>query len=267
MEALLACYYPTTTFLVDDNYNFLQNLAFSLGFEQTSFKLFDRPQHALAYFEQDYIRPISPTISLSALHQEIYNAKRFAQISTVIVDHSMPGLTGLELAEQIHQLPLQIVLLTGEVQGKNLVQSAHNTIQHFIYKEAFDFSTQLMHVLHQSQQAFFQRLSATLIAPIVAQMKQQNTHCCLTDPIFIDYFHDIIKTHTICEYYLTESLGSYLCLNAAGEASRLIVKSEPEIDNAMKIGDYYCSYLKPSTDIEIHFENIKSYNSYLNSIF
>src|SRR3990167_5739891 len=97
---LPVCFFPTKTLLIDDNLNFLQNLAFELGNDITHFGLFSRPQEALDFFATQYHEHTflqsciqgqkndtnnnqALEINIDKIHQEVFNPNRFEQVTTV----------------------------------------------------------------------------------------------------------------------------------------------------------------------------------------
>jgi CheY-like chemotaxis protein len=250
LEKLPACYFPTTTLLIDDNINFLQNMAFELGNELTHFELFSRPQDALVFFETAYQAPTflkkcisyaeddsidrrSLEVSIAHIHQEIFNPNRFKQITTVVVDYAMPGLSGAAVAEQLQHLPVNIILLTGEAGHENALHLFNQgIIQHYIRKDAADASAQLNNAIKRLQLDYFTKLSSIIVDSIVRKSEQHDypPPSCLNDPIFIRFFYNEIQKHNIKEFYLIEESGSFLCAKANGELSWLLIKHSADMD-------------------------------------
>ena len=109
-------YFPTTAIFVDDSNDFLMN--FSLQFDpKLSYRLYDSPLDALRYInDEDELPELNQrcfseyadgtrcpitnhtiNVDIGAIHREIYNAKRFAVASVIVVDFAMPSMNGLEI--------------------------------------------------------------------------------------------------------------------------------------------------------------------------
>ncbi len=234
------CYFPTTTVFIDDNKRFLSNLSFKLD-EKLAYLLFDNPRKALQFLniESTFNHLTSKCLSinlelegcapnqhslhvnLGAICKEIYNGKRFNEVSVVVVDYSMPNMNGLDFAKQIKNPYIKIIMLTGEA-DQHLAVKAFNegAIHKFILKSDQNFEETLNQSIKELQQEFFQDITEGLIRLLMVESSN-----CLEDPNFRKVFNKAIKEKQVVEYYLIDTTGSFLLLDAKGEPSWLIVKS------------------------------------------
>ncbi len=237
-------YFPTTAVFVDDSKDFLINL--SLQFDPSlSYHLIESPQEALQFIQNhqqcnpanrghfstytDAIHnPLtSHTINfdVAAIHQAIYNEKRFTEISVLFVDYSMPGINGLELCRMLEDHPCKKVLLTGQADEKMAVQAFNEgLIDHFILKNNPDVIQVMNDTLHDLQQRYFLEQSDMLTRAL-----SSGSLGFLKDPTCVSFFQSLCKQHNIVEYYLTETSGSFLLLDAKGTPSWLVVKNEEDV--------------------------------------
>lgn len=250
LDKLPACYFPTTTLLVDDNINFLQNLAFELGNDISHFRLFNRPQDVIEFFNTEYQPPDflkqcidhveddlpnhrALEVNVSKIQNELYNANRFNLVTTLVIDYAMPGLSGAAVAEQLQHLPINIILLTGEASHENALKLFNSgIIQHYIQKDATNVVTELTQAIERLQRDYFTQLSAMIVDSIIQKSEQHDylSLSCLNDPIFMRFFYNIIAEHNIREFYLLEESGSFLCVKANGELNWLLVKQEADME-------------------------------------
>jgi len=243
LSALPVCFFPTTVLLVDDNRRFLVNVQMDLHTESAVYRTFDNPKRVLEYLTQEYspdyftkrclLRPEEEhgdhrniDVDIRAIHKEIFNSRRFEQISVMIVDYSMPGMTGLELCQQIKG-PIKKILLTGDA-DEQLATEAFNKglIDQFVRKDARDFEQRINAAIKELQYQYFAGLSSIIVDSLTKD--PEHPPMCLDDPGFIEFFLKLIKKHKVAEYYLMDAVGSYLFLDATAKPSWLAVKTEED---------------------------------------
>lgn len=237
-------YFPSTAVFVDDSKDFLINL--SLQFDPSlSYRLFESPQEAAQFIQghtqrsvadrgyvSTYIDAVSNPLTsqtfnldLSAIQKEIYNEKRFEEISVLFVDYSMPGINGLELCRMLEDHPCKKVLLTGQADEKMAVQAFNEgLIDSFILKNNPDVIATMNETLQDLQQRYFLENSDMMVRALAS-----DSLSFLKDSLCSDFFRALCQKHNIVEYYLAETSGSFLMLNAKGEVSWLVVKNEEDL--------------------------------------
>lgn len=248
----IACsYHPTTIVLVDDSETFVKSLGMLLLRDDIVYKGFIFPQHALTYIEEQSRQEqlvekalmenkgsesygLKATehetkVDINMLHQEIYNPQRFAQSLVVIVDYGMPSMNGLEFCRCLKNNTIKKVMLTGEA-DQSLAINAFNDglVDKFIFKGSNDFSQSLPALIQNLQKNAFIQQSLPLLRSL---QTQPNT--CFSDLNFIQGFEAVCAQHSIVEYYLIESTGSFLLLTMQGEPKWFIVVGEADLH------DYY----------------------------
>lgn len=240
------CYYPTTVAIIDDNSNFLNSFKLELlNTANIATQLFDNPQTALKFFTQEYqphfflercITHLEEEQSdhriidfdLKEIYQEIYNPSRFDQISVIIVDYAMPGLDGLSLCRSITHKNIKKIMLTGEADEQIAIKAFNEGIIHkFVRKDDPDFTHSINVAVQEFQSHFFQELSEMIVT--VLTKDPTRPPALLDDPVFIDFFSNLVRDLNVAEFYLTDSFGSFMFLTEEGEMSWLTIKNAEEM--------------------------------------
>jgi CheY-like chemotaxis protein len=244
-STLTCCYFPTTVAFIDDHETFVENITntLNLAFNYTPFvnvAAFNNffAKHPSQLQKNEWIQSIDDTnrypdysqhevsVNFHLIHQQIYNANRYNEISVAVVDYAMPECNGLELCQVIkkNNPHVKTLLLTGEADHQTAVQAFNsNLIDKFILKSSSaGFAEALDKAIFQLAQAYF----ASTFESVKTNVMGKNA--LLNDPAFLALFNTIYKKHHACEYYLIDPTGGYLMLNAKGEATWLVVKNEED---------------------------------------
>jgi len=239
------CYFPSTTLFIDDSRDFLLNFVLQLD-EGLAYRIFDSPFEALQciqekrcelellnqrcfseYTEAQNCPLTNHTINLdlAAIHAEVYNAKRFSEISVVVVDYAMPGIDGLEFCRRLENTNIKKILLTGQADERLAIEAFNEGLIHrYIKKSDANASAQIVKSIHDLQHQYFEQMSEMVI-----KMLSVNSPTCLKDHDFIPLFKEIVKEKGIVEYYLSDHSGSFLMLDEDANPSFLIVKTQEDL--------------------------------------
>lgn len=249
-QKIAAYYYPTNVILIDDNKRYLNTVCFELD-EQIAYRLFDTPEKAINYFQQNYkFNPLihhclttstdanihlgkqhDVSLNISAIHEQIYNDRRFNEVAVIFVDYNMPNMDGLAFAKQIAQLglPIKLIMLTAAADERMGLEALNRgDIHQFILKSVPNLSEILNQGIHKLQLSYFEDLSEALIKPLVI-----DSNTVLNKPAFKEFFYNLCKQQHVAEFYLYDTSGSYLMLDYYGKPIWLVVKSAAELN------DYY----------------------------
>lgn len=247
------CYFPTITILIDDNPQFTQAFGMAFGKEQI-YKEFDNPDHALEFLKQqsahaggflrDYFSPLFESaaeskhaidIDIPRIHTLIFNKPlRYEEPSVIVIDYAMPSMTGIEFCQQLKKSvhsPIKVIMLTGEGDDHVGVNAFNEgVINRFVLKSSPDASDKVMQYIAELRLKFFQDISRTLLESLKAQAAT-----VLEEPAFIKLFNQICAENAIVEYYLLEESGSFLLLDKHGNVTRLIIKSDADLQSLYEI--------------------------------
>lgn len=239
------CYFPSTAVFVDDSRDFLLNFVLQLD-EGLAYRIFDSPFEALecihkkrCELEQLSQRCLSEyteatncpltnhtiNVDLAAIHAEVYNSRRFSEISVVVVDYAMPGMDGIEFCKRIEDRNIKKILLTGQADEKLAIEAFNEGLIHrYIKKSDPDVASLITKSVHDLQLQYFQSMS-----DMVVRMLSVTSPSSLRDKKFGELFWDICKKKGIVEFYLADNSGSFLMLDEDAHISFLIVKSEADM--------------------------------------
>lgn len=249
---MICCYYPTTTVAIDDDSYFLDILTKHSGIPDC--KAFTSPQDAitklksntpLSRLQERIIKtgvrmpdcdstPEDHTVSynLHNLHEEIYNKKRFTDVSVIIVDYYMGETNGINVCEALKAHPAKKILLTGGADKESLAIDAFNKgiIHKFISKSDKDLLIKLSQAIHTLKDAYFHDLSQALL-PCSASMRKNP----FKYPVFNNFLHDLKNKTNSIEYYMVDIAGTCLMLDENGILTWLVIKHESDMQGFEKL--------------------------------
>jgi CheY-like chemotaxis protein len=253
MKALPLVYYPTAVNWVDDDILFLKTISQAVKSERPP-QTYLTPTECLLRLQ--YQTPVLANLPLfkSYVNHDEYgmnhhipldadllavsslrnNADRFNDISVVVVDYHMPGMTGIELCRELQGQPVKKILLTGAADQQQLAIEAFNEkiIDCFLHKDNPNLVSELQSFVCLLSQEYFRDLTQPLLAHLEVENKLP-----LTDPIFIQFFHEWCRTNKILEYYLIDKNGSYLAIDEVGKTRYLIVHTDKTLDAFTELHD------------------------------
>lgn len=245
-DKLCCFYYPTTVVILDDNQAFLENIIPNLN-KNSAYELFDSPYKSLQFLEKK--KPDLPTfedflgltenfltgtpiyVNLHKIHKKLYDSKRFEIPSVIIVDHEMPGMNGIEVCKNLKNYPIKKIMLTGVADDKVAVQAFNEGIIHkFILKDDKNVFVEIDRAVKELQQEYFIEISDYIIKNI-----KNTSDSFLEDRAIHNFLLNFLTENKICEFYLTDNLGSFLLLTSTGDLTWFVLQSDREIDNFKQI--------------------------------
>lgn len=164
-------------------------------------------------------------LNLNAIHAEIYNPKRFSEISVVVVDYAMPGMDGIEFCRRIGNTNIKKILLTGQADEKLAIEAFNEGLIHrYIQKSDPNVAEIITKSIYDLQLQYFQVMS-----DMIVRMLSVTSPSCLHDKKFAEFFRQLRQEKGIVEYYLADNSGSFLLLDDDANANFLIVKNEADM--------------------------------------
>jgi CheY-like chemotaxis protein len=228
-------HHPTTTVFVDDSEEFLYSIA--LGVDRLPYRSFCNASQGLAYvnhFTTAYDvpseeQPPSSSASVSKLlaqvERKLNDHNRFAEPSVLVVDYSMPSMSGLDLCSQITNPNVKKVLLTG-VADEKIAINALNTelIDFYISKSENALSHRLRNIIMHLETRYFQDLFGW---GRDSEVRKVLPH--LFDTAFADFFEDRLESMKIVEHYPLVDAAGFCLIDGYGTTCHLVVYSTNEL--------------------------------------
>jgi CheY-like chemotaxis protein len=247
-------YYPTTTIAIDDDIDFLRVITQYIGIPDCI--SYSSPQNAIeSLIDKKPFQRISAHLSrytttstetntttedyafhvnIHKLHEEIYSNNRFLDTSVLIIDYHMGETNGIDVCEALINHPAKKILLTGSIDKDKIAIEAFNNgiIHRFINKSDPDFAEKLKHAIILLKEAYFRDLSSMLL-PNISDKDTSLLH----NSTYINFARNLQEQFNTIEYYLLDTTGSSVFIDAAGNPLWLIIKHETEIDNYLNIAN------------------------------
>jgi FixJ family two-component response regulator len=234
-------YLPTQVVLLDDDPDFLDGISLMLN-KNTSYKLFQSASAALkhvndahrhvGFLQRCYTSyktgPLDSDtllhIDVGKLHHEVLNGLRFQTCSTVIVDYSMPEMSGLEFLRNLTNPFVRKVLLTGQADMELAIKAFNQQIiDQFIDKHDPRLKQKLNATIMAFQDQYFRNSFKLLTDPLLAT----NEDAFLINREFQEYFAQLREQIGCVEYYMIESPHTgFLLVNNKGKAHCLLIYTQ-----------------------------------------
>ena len=238
----LGFYYPTQVLCVDDDQSLLEGLELELSprfktkIETTPVNVLKQLKLTMATREEPLIERIRDedldqefdcplNLRISKIIDKASDKARHNEFSVLVVDHSMPEMTGFELCEELANHPIKKIMLTGE-KDHNLAAKAFNKglIDYFIPKDQPNLMEHLTDIIALLQQRYFEEKTSFVIK--AARSLHQSF---LGSAEFMQEFNQFFQQYKIMEFYLLDVVGSYLGLDAKGNPHWFLVRTEGHI--------------------------------------
>lgn len=250
MNGILSCFFPTTVVAIDDNVNFLESLRDILGAKHITIKCFSDPIEGLNFINESSVNnPLafsdltmsgdevtsdwqSVLLNINKVHSQVYDEDRFAKISAVLVDYSMPGIDGVELCSKILDPNIQRILLTGVADEKVAIEAFNNGyINRYTRKSSPNIVEDITQSINRAVHQYFSVYTSDLMKYLPSAEINN-----FRDPILANFFYSVCLNRDYVEYYMLDTFGSYLFLREDGQTSLLSMMPESEIDRIIEIG-------------------------------
>lgn len=249
MDTDFKCFsFKTRVILIDDNESFLNNLSFKLS-DDYLVETYSDPYLALEDIASNYQGNILSTphgflsetesedddIFYSVDFQKIAGLSKSKQktntVSVVIVDYSMPILNGIEFCKKLAHLPVLKVMLTGHADFKLAVDAFNNgIIDRFIVKDTPDMLKEIVNGIDLMAGFFFERISSPLLSCFSSKKETP-----VISKEYMEHFNEVVVETKAIEFYILDSLGSYLLVTESGEKYYFIILLDSHLDEYIEL--------------------------------
>lgn len=251
--------HPTNVIFIDDDVNMLESLKIKY-FRQFPLQTISSPTKAIELLEKlhptdenskyiqypdQYEKGFSTlNIDLKNIHEQIYSRSRFDEVSTIVIDYSMPEMIGTELCRNLRNInpSFRLIMLTGDADEKIAVSAFNdNLIDSFVMKNDQQLLDVLEKTITEQQKKYFIVQSKIIIDSLKSNLY---TYQLLTSDAYDTLLKKYFKTSNAVEYYITDVSGSLLFLDKQGIAHRLIIRTPDDMQSAQELAEF--------SDVEIH---------------
>ena len=179
---------------------------------------------------RDDASPTSYTFDFENLLAALYDENRYKIPSVLVIDHSMPQMTGIEFCKKVQHLPCKKIILTGHGSLDTAVQAFNDgIIDYFLKKEGEDLSDKINTVINRMQHEFFEDISNSLLKYMGSLFQQSDA--------YQELWRNVKESSIVSEYYLLDESGSYLFVDEAKNFHWLMVREQKLINEYADIAE------------------------------
>lgn len=234
--------FPTTTLLVDDHEKYLNGVPLLLD-PMLRLRNFSSPRQALAELGSHGMRATpgggwlyhwrdrpSQTQELVALdvdsiHRLMYDPERFAEVSVVVVDLTMPEMDGIAFCSQLANPHIGKILLTGTADDATAIEAFNaGVIDRFIRKSDPQAMDKLQQGIHSLQRRYFERVGA-----FVSETLALGNMRFLRDKVFQQLFREMAEGFRPVECYLHVNPTGLVLIDDRGNCRFLLVQTDEDL--------------------------------------
>jgi CheY-like chemotaxis protein len=232
--------YPSTIVWVDDSEIFIRSiLNNSHEFKPHNVKTFTSPMECLNFFnninlpnddgnfllscknyeESDLVDHAPTDIDFAKISLFQEKNKKNDEISVIIVDQNMPGISGIDLCNKLKHLPVKKILLTGSIAEDEVIKAFNGkVIDCYIRKGSDTFIEEIKMHANLLAEKYFTEKSSALLSHLEADKKLH-----FSDNYFISFFAEWCKKNNIIEYCLIDKIGNMRVIDVEGTIRNFII--------------------------------------------
>lgn len=244
-------YHPTSVVVLDDSEAFLTELSMALN-SKLSYVAFSKPSEAFDFIEKSYfsenigktfaenyeaqdyglkITEHQMKIDFSRVYQKIYNPRRFMETTTLVVDYSMPTMTGDQFCKRLHKTPIKKIMMSSEAIDKIAINLLNDgELNKFVSKLMPKCFRALNDLIVELQKSYFVEKSQTIF-----EVLTQKSDFHLRNPKVKQVFNEICDKYNIVEYYMIDAKGNYLLISYTGKPYYFILCDEKELNEFKEV--------------------------------
>ena len=230
--------HPTLTVLIDDSDSFLRSLSFQLD-SMLANKTFHDTTAALHWLKNSAREDGVPlhvnfdmhnlpadqcnvALDLERIYRISEQRQRFATPSVLVVDYSMPQMSGLEFCEAVAHLPCKKILFTGAADEKIAVGAFNRGLIDRYIKKSDDHALDMLEIeIATLQRVYFDEREDTL-----RELVLLHNYNFLGDPALASLVASLMVSHGFVEHYIFPNPTGIVFLDKHGKASLMMIETE-----------------------------------------
>jgi FixJ family two-component response regulator len=148
------------------------------------------------------------SFTFNSIKDLIHDNDKYEKYGVVITDYKMPIMNGIELCNNISELNIVKILLTGEYKPLDALTALHDdTIDYFLQKGKETTNDELLNSIRKLELKHFKNITQNFFN------LTNNKFAFLADKSFATIINNLIKDNAITEYYLLNNTGCFLMIN------------------------------------------------------
>lgn len=243
-NALPVFWFPTKTFMIDDDGTYLDNITFALN-DALNVQSFHSVDTALEELAVSQFVEFNQTLELTDLTQfdhsylvwnkenivkAVFDPNRFNRVTTIICDYSMPEMNGIEFFQKISAAPVKKILLTGKADTDIAIDAFNAGIIDFYIKKGPKTVNEILNQLPLFQRQVFMDASQLVLSTLKKEL--------FFDVAVINKVDVLCAHHDIVEFYLLNST-TLLLVKRNGQLMALLLLTEQDMDDTIQDFDDY----------------------------
>ncbi|EHL29704.1 response regulator [Legionella drancourtii] len=248
-DVIPACFYhPIKVIFLDDSRDFLDALDLEFGTRINMLTL-TCPDTTLQEID-NYCQDITPTIftfennvnvdttsdrvigvDVGNILNQIYDKKRFNNVSVLVVDYEMPDVNGIDFCKKIQERKIFKIMLTAEADKDTAIKAFNSgLIDKFILKTSEELYSEITKAVHELTQWYFRELSWNIISGHSASIK-----ALFNNKLYQQLFADVVRQAQAVEYYLVDHSGSILFLDKDANPTWFMVRHVKDLSDQLDL--------------------------------
>lgn len=235
LKTLPLFYHPSTIVMVDDESAFLKSTVTALSRRAADCRGFYRPEVALQFLNSSSEEhPLFSHENMDArteyldspenLARFLETDARFKFVSTVIVDYTMPTMSGLEFCRALKSPFIRKIMLTGNASLDVAIKAFNEgLIDKFFKKSDENIGTSINTAVIAAEYEYFAKRSERWLESLP---QKEILPSWFHQPNVIQFLISQIQQEQSVEFYTLNEAGDILLINAQGEKSLLLFRDE-----------------------------------------
>lgn len=244
LRQCLPFFHPTTVLYIDDDRQLLSMLPLRVGV--LPYRCFDDPLDLLDRIDageiltslglecwNSYTGEVGDPdaegvlgLDKLSIYMRLFDPRRFALASVAVIDHAMPGMSGLTLCQRLGERACKRLLLTARADlGLAVAAFNEGLIDMYLSKDEPNLAAQIARAIRRLQGRYFSDDSR-----IMRDFLRRDDPALWADEVFFHLLHQHCADRGIVEYYAVNDPQGFLLMDAEGAGYLWLVFTEAQIE-------------------------------------